>query len=166
MRFTETNPHAQRLLEACPMSFAVSARDLCHPTRVLLNGAALVGTADPEAVECAPAAALDRISAFLEIERRKLRDSTVKESARSAAQTAAVVAQVAAGASAADARETYQRKIEPWKPCCTAVMRDEERLMHALGCAVDALSPQGHEVCNSSGICEDHDEAGRAHKLA
>lgn len=105
-------------------------------------------------------AALDRISAFLEVERRKLRESTVGEVSQSAAPVAADVAQVAAGASAANVRETYQRKIEPWKHCSAAGLLDEERLMHTLGCTVDALSPQGYELRSSPDMCGDYGEAG------
>lgn len=155
LRFTETNPHAQRLLEVCPMSFAICARDLCHPRLVLRSGTVLLGGTDPEPVECAPGAALDRIAAFLEMERRKLREGAAVD-----APMAATAATPAAGEGAEQAGETYQRKIEPWRHLGAAGMLEEERLLHTLGCAVDALVPHSWRTHDGRALSDDWDNCG------
>lgn len=141
--FTEANPHAQRLLEACPVTFDVRARDLCHPRMVLRGAALLIGTADPEPVECAAVPMLDRVASFLEQERSKLREQAAAPGADAQPRAAAADAEVAA--------QTYQRKIEPWEHLSAASMCDEDRLVHVLGYGLDALLPEDPRGLHASG---------------
>eukprot|EP00892_Ulva_mutabilis_P002313 jgi/Ulvmu1/12082/UM084_0005.1 len=168
-RFTETNPHAQRLLAACPLSFAVRVRDLCHPRHVLRGATVLIGGSEREPIECAPVPALDRIGAFLEQERSKVRESaggTVGESAAAATAAAAAVHDPVQPPQAESEETTavhaYQRKIEPWEHCSPAGMSDEDRLLRVLGCAVHSLAPADPEARDGEGPA-DSGATGRRH---
>lgn len=155
LTFTAQNPSAQRLLEVCPLSLDTDFARLSHPSCLLQGRSVLVGLCDSEPVECATVSVIEQMGAFLEAERKTLRqqDSKVPERTSNgcatpnplgANTTGASESSNQGGSNQAGQGQGYQRKVEPWGAMggvqahsAYASMQEDELLLQLIGCALD-----------------------------
>jgi hypothetical protein len=162
MAFTAQNPAAQRLLEACPLSLHTDFAMLSHPRCLLQGQNVLVGSCEADPVECAPLGVIGQFAAFLEAERKRLRQqqSSAAPESQQHCHTPAFMTnssgahnQVATadsvGVSDCSGRQGgpgqgYQRKVEPWRAVGAAQAHSEHAhmeqdavLLRLMGYALD-----------------------------